>query len=125
MATINGTQSITVNSVARSYVEAVHSAYAKQLAAGNTRVKRATITDGESLLRYSHDTTNIKGIERHVVSIEDRLTTDGESTIARIAVTLTVPETGAQDTSAKLLAAGFLTWLNDSGRIEDLLNSIL
>lgn len=125
MASISGNQTITVNSVGRTYVEAVHPSYAKQLAQGNTRVKRSTITDGESLLRYSHDTTNIKGVERHVVSIEDRVSMSGDLNIARISVTLTVPETGAVDAEAKLLAAGFLTWLNDPGRIEDLLNSIL
>lgn len=129
MATITGTQTLTVDAVARAYAEAVHSAYAKQLAQGNTRVKIAPVSDGESILRYSHDMASSNGLERHVISLEDRVNDDatpGDPDIIRWQLTVTLPAgTPALDSRAILLAQGFLAWINDAGRLADIINGIL
>jgi len=69
MATIVGTQTITIGSdTDLSFVKSWVPKYANELKKNNTMVKKAAATDGEALLRISHQVT--KGIEGHVVSLE-------------------------------------------------------
>lgn len=126
MATIRGNQTLTVNAATREYAQAYVPAYSKAIASGNTVVKQVAITGGESFLRISHETTN--GLERHVVSIEDRIngTSPGEITIRKIQLTITSPITDStSDTALKQLAIGFLDHLQDDGRLQDVLNGAL
>jgi hypothetical protein len=124
MATIRGDQTITVNSVARTYYNASHSAYSKLVAKGNTTVKFASIAGGESLFRVTHEDQSVF-VERHVVSLEDRIKVPerpAEPDIVRIQVTITCPSAGAYDTEILQLASALLTHLNDSGRLQEIVN---
>lgn len=55
----------------RNYEPAWDSEYEKELAQGNTQVRKSLISDGNSLLKTQHSETK-SGIERHVISLRDK-----------------------------------------------------
>lgn len=69
MATIVGPQTITIGAeTGLNFVKSWVPKYNNEIKKGNTTVKKATSTQGEAVLRISHQVT--KGIEGHVVSLE-------------------------------------------------------
>lgn len=69
MATIAGTQSITIGTEGLSFQNAWAPKYANELKKGNTTVKRDQMaTAGIATLRISHQVS--KGVAGHVVSLE-------------------------------------------------------
>lgn len=84
-------QTITVSTVPRTYEKTWDAEFAKEIAEGSTSVRKASLTDGNSILRVSHSES--KGVERHLVSVRDKTQAAGEEdpTIVQAHVVLTCP----------------------------------
>lgn len=116
MATITGTQTLTVAGVSREYNPGWSSVYSNDLKRGNASVKKCALNlvshgiDGESLLRFVHDAKS--SIERHVVTLEDRLQDGATSDIVRVNITLTCLENSPTATTRlKELVTGICSYL--------------
>lgn len=74
---LNDNQDITVDATARTYTKVWDQEFAKEIADGTTTVRKAPITNGNSILKISHSET--KGVERHLVFVRDKMTIEGVS----------------------------------------------
>lgn len=120
MSTI-GTQTITVNSAARAYNPAWVKQYATDIKRGDTATKKCAITNGRSVMRITHNAN--KGIERHIISCEDRTIDPAADTqselMEKIQITITCAEDDADaHERLRLLALGFMSWLSEAGVLE-------
>lgn len=108
MATIVGSQTITVGTeeltLAKSWVPKYHN----ELKKGNTLAKKGSHTEGSAVLRISHQVS--KGIEGHVISleVEGPRTLDGVKRLVKAQVVVTCE---ADITSEETLAADVLVAL--------------
>lgn len=69
---LNDTQTLTISTVARDYEEAWDPRYQEEVASGAASLRKAVITDGESLLRIAHSQSK-QGVKRHVASVRDEV----------------------------------------------------
>lgn len=102
---------LTINSVGRNYTTAWDGEFGKDIAAGNTVVKKVAITNGNSLLRISHSES--KGVERHLFAVRDCINAgqDTEQVVsAHVVITFPTDDTSAQ-TNATSLAMGAISAL--------------
>lgn len=109
-------QTITVDAVARDYVNSWDSDYADELAKGSCKIGKVAITDGESIIRVAHSTDK-KGIERHIFSMRDTITPSGEdeySVQAHLVLSFPENNSDARDLS-ELIAAGLRSALAVAG----------
>lgn len=121
---LSSDQTITVNAAARTYKKSYVARYAKELAKGNCICLTADITDGVSILRISHDTTN--GVNRHLVSIEDRVTdTDGKEHVVKEHRVLSAESSPAEETNLTDLSDGLDTWMSGAAIKASVINSEL
>lgn len=124
MATIVGNQTFTVGTQTLTMAKSWVAKYHNELKKGNTTIKKATATQGDAILRTSHQVT--KGIEGHVISfeIEGIRGTVPAQKLAKAQLVLTCE---AGDASEKTLmtqiVAGFCTWLPTV--IDDIMNEIV
>lgn len=110
---LSSDQTITVDSAARTYKKAYVPQYAKEIAKGNTLCLTADITDGVSILRISHDKSN--GVNRHLVSLEDRVTdADGKLHVVKLHTVLSAEDVPDEETRLVDLSVGFETWLSST-----------
>lgn len=118
-------QTITVDSVERTYKKAFVPKYAKQLQAGNTVTLKCDTTApqaGTSILRVSHDES--KGVQRHLVSIEDiTVDADGVEHIRKVHTVLSC-DTGSptEETDVEDLSDGFDSWFAGAGIKDAIIN---
>lgn len=113
-------QTITVSASAREYNASWDSELAKEIAKGSTSVKKCNITNGNSLLRFSH--SEAKGVERHMTGVRDKIfnsETGLEDHQVGVHVVITCPsDKPAAASEAVALASGFLSYLAaDSGAV--------
>lgn len=113
MASTIGSQTITVNTVARTYAPSWDAKYASDLKKGNTAIKKAMLTNGVSILRITHDAN--KDIEKHIISVEDINDPASEGAtpeIDKIQITLTCRrDNAAAATRLGQLIAGVCAYL--------------
>jgi hypothetical protein len=113
------TIAVTVDSVERTHATAWDSAYSKQIAAGNTAIRKVAITDGESLVRISHEEKNER--KRHLAQMKETVVdSDGVSRTRSVHIVVEYDDVPAEKASANLLADGFVAAL-DSTFIDNLL----
>lgn len=112
--------SITVNAVGRTYTKGFVAKYAKELAKGNTVICRTDITDGQSILRISHEESG--GVARHLVSLEDN--TSAHEVKAHLVIACPAGDPTAE-TAAENLALGLMSWLDDAGIITGVVDGDL
>jgi len=116
-----GNQTITVNSVDRTYVPAWAAKYAADLKKGNTVTKKTAITNGVSIYRLAHNASN--GIERHILSVEDEVQdSEGASHLAKVQVTITCDsDDSAEAARLSQLVSGVAAYLQSSGVLDSIL----
>lgn len=119
-------QTITVDSVARDYVNSWDADFTEDLKSGSTKIGKLAITDGEGIIRVAHNTDK-KGIERHVFAMRDTITPDGEDTYsAQVHTVISFPEDNADaKAQALLLAAGLRSAMAVAGFETSLANGEL
>lgn len=64
---LSDTITVTVDAVALDHKKVWDSAFAKEIDAGNTEIRKCPITGGTSKLRISH--SEQKGVKRHLLSL--------------------------------------------------------
>jgi hypothetical protein len=93
MPVLATTQSIyfAIPDVYRSYDVAWDSEYEKEIAQGNTQVRKSILDDGNSLLKTQHSETK-QGIERHVISLRDKhVSGDDAGSMEQVQIVITHP----------------------------------
>lgn len=123
MSTI-GTQTITVNAIPRTYTPGWVKKYAADLKRGDTAIKKSPLTNGGSTMRITHNAS--KGIERHILSIEDAETdlsgTVPVATLEKAQLTITCAEDNpASQERLRQLVLGWMVWLSEAGVLESIL----
>lgn len=117
------TISVTVDSVQRDHTRAWDAAFSKQIAAGNTSIRKAGITDGESLVRVSHEESSAR--KRHLAQmVETIVDSDGVTRVRKVHLVVEYDDTVAEKAAANLLADGFIAALN-STFVDNLLGDSL
>lgn len=114
MATIIGNQSITIGSETLAMSKSWVAKYHNELKKGNTTIKKATsATNGEAILRVSHQVT--KGVEGHVISLEIEGTRGSTTPTRKLVKAQTVLTCESHDVEEKQLlqdvVVGLCTWL--------------
>lgn len=119
------TATITVDGSARTYKRAFVPKYAKQIASGNTACLKADITDGQSILRISHE--SVGNVQRHLVSVEDiTVDTDGVQHIEKTHRVLSCAEGDpTAETRLENLDDGFDSYLATAGLKTSIVNGEL
>jgi hypothetical protein len=123
MSTIQGNQTLTVNTVARTYVLSWNKKYAKDLAKNNTSIKEAPLSAGSSIMRVTHDAQGV--IEKHILSVEDSNDVNGVVELDKIQITLTCKDDPTAQARLVNLAAGVAAYLAQEGVLESLCANML
>lgn len=116
---LDTTQNVTVSGTTRTYTTVWDQEFAKDLATGSTSVRKAPITNGNSILKISH--AESKGVERHQVFLRDKIIVDGAVGQEQAHIVITC---AADDPSsvarAKALAVGLCSeCVSESGELLD------
>jgi len=116
--------SVTVNSVERVHVKAWDKDFQAEIAAGSTSIRKADITDGESLHRISHSSLKsdrLRHLEQMVETVTDE---DGVPRERKVHVVLEHDDLPSEKAATLLLAGGFIASL-DSTNLSDLASNSL
>jgi cation transport regulator ChaC len=110
---LSDTISITVNGTARDYK--------RVLSSGPGIIRRAVITDGESLLTINHETK--KGVDRALVKVQDTTTdsTTGEVTVETVHMVVATKDGSDPSNAEKLATDGIGYFLNTAGVMSQIL----
>lgn len=120
------TQNITVNEEPRAYVPAWDKEFEKDIAAGNTKIRKCDLPLGNSAHKVQHSETK-SGIERHVCSVRDKTTAgddSGDIEQVQLVVTFNADDPAARE-RARLLVFGFNCAINATGWLQDFLSGSL
>lgn len=118
------TISVTVSTVQRDHVKAWDKDFQAEIASGSTSIRKAAITDGESLHRISHSSPK-KGRERHLEQmVETVIDTADVERVRKVHIVLEHDDTPAERAAVIALAEGFIASLT-STNVTDLAGNSL
>lgn len=115
---MNDTQSITVNGTERTYDKTWDQEFRKEIAEGNTSVRKAPLPGGNSILKISHNET--KGVERHTIFVRDKILAEMGTEQEQVTVIGThKADDPASEARLLLLIDGIATKLQEEGFASD------
>lgn len=118
---LDNSQTLTINTTERTYTQVYDAEFAKELASGSCSVRKANITNGNSILKIG--TSESKGVERHQILVRDKTVVDNAEKIDQAYVVASFASddpTAAARTAAILV--GLANWLTGtSGLIPKVL----
>lgn len=112
---LTDSQTVTVSSQERTYVQAFDAEFAKDIANGAGSVRKTAITDGNSILKIANAAN--KGVERHQIMLRDKVAReDGTERIRQAYLVLSFSEDDPTELTATVeLGKGLLAKAAETG----------
>lgn len=115
------TQTVTIDNSARSYVPTWDGEFAKDLAAGNSSVRKAALANGNSILKIKQGENG--SVESHSLLLRDRQIIDTIQEQEQVTITVTNrSDSPASILRAAKIVAGIATKLGDSAFVQEFLS---